>query len=86
LRFFHADVYKRQITEFEVLEPSAVGIFILPSTGIAKPGCLSYIPGDWAFGDVADAHPFDDSLAGTLDCSDRRQWDTAIQKQRYRNP
>ena len=43
------------------------------------------LPVDRAFGDVADADPFDDSLADVLDCSDRRQCHTAIQKQRYQN-
>ena len=83
---FHADAYEHQNTEFEVPEPSDVGVFILPASGIAKPDGLSDISVDRVFGDVVDADPFDDSLAGVLDCSDRRQCHTAIQKQRYQNP
>ena len=83
---YHADANEHQNTEIKVPEPSAMGIFILSVPGIAQPDCLSDIIGDWAFGGVADADLFDNSLAGILHYSDHRQCHTAIQKQRYQNP
>jgi hypothetical protein len=69
LEFFHVDAYEPQNTKVEGPEPSAVGIFILPPSGIAKPGNLPHFFSNRNYIDVVDERPFDYSLFGSLPCS-----------------